>query len=86
MEVAKEEKELRPVLTKKEFQGLCARYGFSQAESGTLDLLNETLVAAVEKITKQGILQADHDKQSGLNGGHAKKAVEMTKEIPKGFF
>jgi hypothetical protein len=81
-----EERKLRPVVTNKEFQGLCARYGFSQAESGTKDLLNAALVAAAEKITKQGILQADHDKQSGLNGEHAKKAVEMTKEIPRGIF
>ena len=81
-----EVKEFRPLLTKKQFQGLCSRNGFSQAEDGTLTILNGALENALEKITVQGILQADHDKHSGLNGNHAKKAVEMTKEIPKGIF
>jgi len=86
METSSSAPTLRPLLTKKEFQGLCSRYGFSQAEDGTLLVLNDALVNALEKITIQGVLQADHDKHSGLNGNHAKKAVEMTKEIPKGIF
>lgn len=76
----------RPLFTKKEFQGLCARHDFTQAEDGTLAVLNKAVDSALVKIAIQGLLQADHDKHSGLNGNHAKKAVEMTKEIPKGIF
>lgn len=74
------------LLTNEAFHGLHSRYGFTQAQSKTSALLNEELVRLTQTLTRQAILQAEHEGHSGLNGEHAKKAIQMTSEVPKGFY
>lgn len=81
------EKKKCPTLhTKADFKGLYTRYGFTQAQSGVSDMLNDELINVATKITKQAMLQSEHENHSGLNDKHAKKAIEMTAVIPKGFY
>lgn len=80
------EKSYPNLLPSDSFHGLHARYGFTQAQKGTQEVLNTALVEMLEKVTKQSILQAEHEGHSGLNGKHAKKAIEATPEIPKGVY
>ncbi len=80
------EKSCPKLLTSEGFRGLCARFGFSQAEAGSADLLNEALVDILTKVTKAGMLQAEHSGHSGLHGEHAQAAIEMIGEIPRGLY
>lgn len=73
-------------MTKQSFKGLYSRYGFTQAERGALDAVDECLKTQTTKVTVQAMLQADHENRHGLNGKHAKKAIEMTPEIPAGIY
>ncbi len=80
------EKSCPKFLTTEGFRGLCARHGFSQAEAGSAQVLNDALVDLTAKLTKAAMLQAEHNKQTGLHGEHAKAAIEMTREIPRGIY
>jgi len=74
------------LLTTENFHALHGRHGFTQAEAGAAELFNEALVAALTKVTKQAMLQAEHSGRTGLNGEMAKKGIEMTREIPAGLY
>ncbi len=74
------------MLTTESFHALHLRYGFTQAEAGTPELLNDALVDVTTKVTKQAILQSEHQGHTGLNGEMAKKGIEMTREIPAGLY
>ena len=74
------------MLTSEAFHGLHSRYGFTQAQEGAAEILNEELIALTSKLTRQAILQAEHDGHSGLNAHHARKAIDMTPEVPKGVY
>jgi hypothetical protein len=76
----------KSMLTKEAFHGLCARYGFTQAGKGSQAALDAGLQALTTKLTIQAIHQAEHDRQSGLNERHAQKAIDMTPEVPKGYY
>jgi hypothetical protein len=80
------EKTYPNMLTSEAFHGLHARYGFTQAQDGAAAVLNEELVNLTIKLTKQAMLQAEHEGHSGLNGNHARKAIEATPEVPKGVY
>lgn len=80
------EKSYPNLLTNEAFHGLHARYGFTQAQDGADKVLNDALVELTQKLTRQSILQAEHEGHSGLNGKHAKKAIEATPEVPKGVY
>ena len=77
---------LPPVITSKDFQGLYSRHDFTQAGKGCKEFLNAELVEMSRQLTTQAVLQAEHEKHSGLNASHAQKANEMTPEIPKGIY
>lgn len=74
------------LITSEEFHALCGRYGFTQAEAGAAEYFNDAQVNVLTKVTKQGILQSEHEGHTGLNGNHAKKAIDMTREIPNGLY
>lgn len=78
--------EPRNLLTSADFHALHARYGFTQSEKGAEDVMNAALLDLTTKLTRAAILQAEHDNRSGLSGSHAQKAIDMTKEIPRGFY
>ncbi len=78
--------ELPPLITSAQFKALCDRHGFAQAEAGTRQTLNAILIESLVPMTRQAMLQAEHDKNKGLQHKHAVKAVEMTPEIPKGIY
>lgn len=80
------EKSLPKLLTGESFQGMYSRHGFTQAEKGANLVLNDALLSALTKLTAQATLQAENDGHSGLNGKHARKAIEATPEIPKGVY
>ena len=80
------DKKLPFYITQESFQGLCAKYGFTQQEKGTRELLNDQLEEMAKKLMKQATLHAEHDRHSGLKQQHAQKAIEMTPEIPKGIY
>jgi len=77
---------LPKLLTKENFQALYSRYGFSQAEAGCPELFNSYLVESLVPMTRNSMLQAEHDNRSGINRKDAVKAVEMTPEIPNGIY
>lgn len=79
-------KTLPNLLTSENFHALHGRHGFTQAESGTAEMLNDALLDILTKVTKQAILQSEHCGHSGINGEDAKKAIEMTREIPTGYY
>jgi hypothetical protein len=79
-------KQLPPVITSAQYKALCAKHGFDQAEAGTRELLNEMLVESLDQMTRQAILQADHEKHTKLSRSNAVKAVEMTPDMPKGIY
>lgn len=74
------------LITGDQFKALCDRHGFAQAEAGTRETLNALLLESLDAMTRQAMLQADHEKNKGLQHRHAVKAVEMTPEIPKGIY
>jgi histone H3/H4 len=78
--------EPRNLLTSADFHALHSRYGFSQSQKGAEDVMNAALREVTTKLTRAAILQAEHDGRSGLNASHAQKAIDMTKEIPRGFY
>lgn len=80
------EKSYPNLLPNDSFHGLHARYGFTQAEKGAAKFFNDALIDVTQKLTRQSILQAEHEGHSGLNGNHAKKAIEATPEVPKGVY
>jgi hypothetical protein len=81
-----ENSKLPKLLTNTGFHALHARHGFTQSEKGTADILNAALVEMATGLTRSALLQAEHDGHAGLNGSHAKKAISMNSEIPKGFY
>jgi len=84
--MSKKSKSFPKLITTEQFHGLHARYGFTQAEAGTNEVLNAALVEALTRVTKHAMLQAEHEGHTGLNGDHAKKAIEMVTELPKGVY
>ena len=80
------EKNCPTLHTKSDFKGLYTRYGFTQSERGVSDMLNDELITVATKLTKQAMLQSEHEKHSGLNENHAKTAIDMTPIIPKGVY
>jgi len=79
-------KSIPMMITKEQFHGLHQRHGFTQAQAGVAEMVNEALVDVLTKVVKQGVLQAEQDRHTGLNGSHAKKAIVMTSEIPSGLY
>jgi len=80
------EKSNLPVITSEGFRGLYSRHEFTQAEKGAREELNAAITEEIAALTKQGMLQADHEGHSGLNRKHAHKAIEMVPEIPNGIY
>jgi len=72
------------LVTQDGFKAICARHDFTQAEKGTRAFLDASLKEVATKVTTFAMIQAQHDKHSGLNREDAKKAIQMTKEIPNG--
>ena len=73
-------------MTSENFHALCGRYGFTQAEAGTAEMVNDAMVDVLTKVVKQAMLQSEHQGHTGLNGEMAKKGIEMTREIPHGLY
>lgn len=78
--------EPRNLLTSADFHALHSRYGFSQSQKGAEQVMNTALLEITTKLTRAALLQAEHEGRSGLSGSHAQKAIDMTKEIPRGFY
>lgn len=74
------------LMTKENFKGLAASYGFARVEKGTYESFNKNLDGTLEHITKHAMYQADHDGKKGLSKEHARKAIELTPEVPDGVY
>ena len=77
---------LPPMITSQEMKILLARNGFSQAQKGSRDFINQFAEECLESSLKQAMLQADYQGRSGLNKEHAQKAMEHTVGFPKGSY
>lgn len=76
----------KTLMTKQDFQSLCRRHNFNQAESGAHQLMNEIIQQELEDLMKQCILQAEHNQNSTLQKKHLLKVLENSREIPKGIY
>lgn len=76
----------RQIIPTEEWKGLCARYGFSQSESGCRELLCQYLEEHAQRVMKSSVLDADQHGKVTLKGYHARAAINRTPSIPKGSY